>query len=422
MTIKLFYNDAYLRRTEAEIEEVKIDGRKIRLLLNRTIFYPEGGGQPSDRGFIRGKGFEAKVEHVSGRDKIWHDGELRGRKPKAGEKVELELDWGWRYENMKQHTGQHILSAVLKDFYDSDTTGFQIFENYNKIEIDFDGELTWEHILKAEIKANKIVSDDLPVQIESHEELPMNIKSFLRKPLSEKVIPPIRIVSIPGIDVIACGGTHVKSTREIGPIKVLSFYRKTRNIWRIEFACGNRALNYLNMLLEDYWKSLNEMSNKNRPLVERIREFHKEFEKLEEEKMELRKELWRWKAKALISRAEKLEGIKIISTVESWSMKDAQAFLVYLVDKNPNTIALVAGRNYVIFAKNRNVGGIPMNILLKEVLKEIGGGGGGSEILARGGGFKVEPERVLEIARKKLLRIINNYDKKFTHNNQNAYM
>ncbi|WP_461865465.1 alanyl-tRNA editing protein [Thermococcus sp.] len=408
MTVKLFYEDAYLKEAETEVKDVEIEGQKIRLLLDRTIFYPEGGGQPSDKGIIRGEGFEIEVYSVSGKDEIWHEGKLKGRKPAVGEKVELRLDWEWRYENMKQHTGQHILSAVLKDLYNSNTTGFHIFKDYSKIEIDFDGELTWEHILKAEIEANKIVSEDLPVRIKTYEDLPPKVKNSLRKSLSEKVKPPIRIVSIPSVDLIACGGTHVKSTREIGLIKVLNFYRKTRNIWRIEFACGNRALKYLDRLLEDYWESLNEMPNKNRPLIERIKELDGELKKLEGEKAELRKELWRWKAEALLSRAETLRGIKIISAVESWnmSMKDSQAFVVYLVDKNPDTVALIASKNYLIFAKNRNVKGVSMNVLLREVLGEIGGGGGGSEILARGGGFKVEPEKALEIAMEKLKRAL----------------
>ncbi|WP_456394502.1 alanyl-tRNA editing protein [Thermococcus sp.] len=403
MTVKLFYDDAYLREASAVIRDVKLkEGGEIRLLLDRTVFYPEGGGQPSDRGLIGGEGFRIEVTRVSGKDEIWHEGRLEGRTPAIGEKVKLRIDWEWRYENMKQHTGQHILSAVLKDLYGSSTTGFQIFEDYSKIEIDFDGELTWEHILRAELEANRIVSRDLPVLIETYEELPVELMGSLRKSLPEKVKPPIRIVSIPGVDIIACGGTHVRSTKEVSLIKVLRFYRKTRNIWRIEFACGGRALEYLDTLLQDYWRSLDEMPNKNRPLAERIRELKGELEKLEKEKVELRRGLWRWKAEALLSRAEELGGVRVVSTVESTGMKDAQAFAVYLVDKNPGTVALIAGRNYVIFARNRDVKGISMNVLLREVLKETGGGGGGSEVLARGGGFKAEPGRVLEIALRKL--------------------
>ena len=107
-----------------------------------------------------------------------------------------------------------------------------------------------------------------------------------------------------------------------------------------------------------------------------------------------------------MDRAEEVGGIKVISIVEDADMKDAQAFVINLVDKNPNSIALVAGRRYLIFAKNKNVRGISMNALLRKVLRETGGGGGGSEVLARGGGFKIEPERVLELAKKELKELL----------------
>ncbi|NJE11071.1 DHHA1 domain-containing protein [Thermococcus sp. MAR1] len=402
MTEKLFYKNAYLWEAGARVERVEKSDKKVRVLLNRTIFYPEGGGQPSDRGIIAGEGFRITVEKVEGKDEIWHEGKLEGRLPEPGEPVRLILDAEWRYENMRQHTGQHILSAVFKDLYGANTTGFQIFEKYNKIEIDYPGELTWEMVLEVEKAANGIVWSDLPVEVEVYEKLPDELRKKLRKELSDKVRPPIRIVSIPEVDVIPCGGTHVRSTREVGIIKVVNFYRKSRKLWRIEFVCGNRALKYLDELMADYWLSLDEMPNKNRPLVERVEELKAEIERLNEEKDGLRRELWRWKAKALLEDAEEINGIRVVSYIEDAPMKDAQAFVVYLVDKNPGTVALVAGENYAIFAKNREVKGLSMSDLLREVLSQVGGGGGGSEALARGGGFKVSREEVLETARRVL--------------------
>jgi alanyl-tRNA synthetase len=399
VTLKLFYTDPYPREASAKIMDIEVKENKARVLLDRTIFYPEGGGQPSDRGVIKGNGFRIEVEKVEGKNEIWHEGTLKGRIPEKGEEVKLELDWEWRYENMRQHTGQHILSAILKRMYNSDTTGFQIFPEYNKIEINFDEELTWEHILAAELEANEVVWANIPVEIEEYEKLPKEVRSALRKSLPEDISGKIRVVKIGDIDLIPCGGTHVKNTGEVGFIKVLNFYRKTKNIWRIEFACGYRALIYLDRLLQDYWESLDKMPNKNRPLTDRIEELKQELENAEKEKVELRRELWEWKGKALLSNADEIDGIKVISYIESMDMKDAQAFIVHLVDKNPNTMVLAVGKNYAIFAKNKDTKGISMNELLKEVLREVGGGGGGSEILARGGGFKKTPEEVLEVAK-----------------------
>jgi len=400
MTEKLFYADPYLKETTARVLKVESEGEKVRLLLDRTIFYPEGGGQPSDRGIIEGDGFRILVEKVLGKDEIWHEGRLEGRLPEEGDDVRLLLDWEWRYENMRAHTGQHVLSAVIKGLYDAETTGFQIFEEHSKIEIDYPGDLTWEMVERVERLSNEVVWGDIEVEVEVYDELPQDIQSRLRKTLSEKVKPPIRIVRIGTVDVTPCGGTHVGSTREIGLIKVLRFYRKSRKLWRIEFATGNRALSALNEVLADYWESLDEMPNKNRPLAERVRELKGEIDGLEAEKDSLRRELWQWKAKALLQDAQNIGGIKIVSHREEWPMKDAQAFAIHFADKNPGTVLLLAGENYVVFAKNREVEGVSMVELLREVLNEVGGGGGGSENLARGGGFKVSPEEVLQIAER----------------------
>ena len=399
MTEKLFYRDPYLREATARVIDVKKNGGKIALLLERTIFYPEGGGQPSDRGWIEGENFRMEVKRVYGKDGVWHEGHVEGE-VKPGETVRLVLDWEWRYENMRNHTGQHLLSALIKGILDADTTGFQIFESHNKIEIDYPGELNWELIFEIERKTNELVWGDLPVEVAVYEELPEELRRSLRKGLSQKVRPPIRVVEIGNVDLSPCGGTHVRSTREIGLVKVLNFYRKSRKLWRIEFASGNRALKYLDGILEDYWGSLNEMPNKNRPLLERVGELKGEIERLEVERDALRRELWEWKAKALLGSAEEIGGIRVVSHVERTPLKDAQAFAVHLVDKNPNTVALIVGENYAVFAKNREVEGISMEGLLKEVLSKTGGGGGGSEVLARGGGFKVAPEKVLGLARE----------------------
>ncbi|WP_456365193.1 alanyl-tRNA editing protein [Thermococcus sp.] len=398
MTEKLFYRDPYLREANARITGVEVEGKRVKLTLDRTIFYPEGGGQPSDRGRIEGNGFAVRVEKVTGKDEIVHEGIIEGRTPEVGGEVRLILDWEWRYENMRAHTGQHILSAIIKGLYGAETTGFQIFPEYNKIEIDHSGELKWTEILEIERKTNGVIWGDIPVEVEVYGELPAELRSLLRKEVSSKVRPPIRVVRIGTVDVTPCGGTHVRSTGEIGFLKVLRVYRKSRKLLRVEFATGVRALKYLDELLEDYWSTLNEMPNKNRPLVERVGELKEELEELEAEKDSLRRELWEWKGRALLKEAVEVEGVRVVAHVESSPMKDAQAFAVSFADKNPGTVIVLAGKNYLILAKNRGVKNIDMREVLREVLSKAGGGGGGSEVLARGGGFKENPERVLEIA------------------------
>ncbi|NJE62487.1 DHHA1 domain-containing protein [Thermococcus sp. 21S7] len=402
MTKRLYYSDPYIKETTARVVDVKNLGNGlVEVLLDRTIFYPEGGGQPSDRGLIEGDGFTIEVTKVKEREEIWHEGVIAGRLPERGEKVTLKIDWDWRYENMKNHTGQHILSAVLKELYDLDTTGFQIFEHYNKIEVN--GGLDWEMITKAEIEANRIVSEGIPVTIEEFKYLPDDLVKTLRKHVS-KVTDRVRIVSIGNVDKTPCGGTHVGNTSEIGTIKILRFYKKSKNLWRIEFVAGNRALKTLNELLEDYWKALDEMPNKNRPLFERVGELKAEMDSLEGRLDELRRELWRWKKLALIDKAEEVGHYNVISLVEKWPMKDAQAFAVNFVEENPGLILLLASEDYVLFARNEEVD-VSMRDLLSKVIEEFGGKGGGTDNLARGR-IEAEPEDVLDVAREILREII----------------
>ena len=402
MTERLYYSDPYLTETTAKVVEVKDLGNGlVEVLLDRTIFYPEGGGQPSDRGLIEGDGFIIEVTKVKEREEIWHEGVIEGRLPEKGEEVKLKLDWDWRYENMKNHTGQHILSAVLKKLYDLDTTGFQIFEHYNKIEVN--GPLDWDMITEAEIEANRIIAEGIPVTVEEFKYLPDDIVKTLRKHVS-KVTDRVRIVSIGDVDRTPCGGTHVRNTSEIGFIKVLRFYKKSKNLWRIEFVAGNRALRALNELLEDYWSALGETPNKNRPLVERVRELKAEMDSLEEKLDELRHELWRWKGLTLIDKAEEIGDYNVVTLVEKWPMKDAQAFAVNFVENNPGSILLLASEDYVLFARNEEVD-VSMKELLSKVIEELGGKGGGTDNLARGR-VEAEPEDVLDVAKEKLRELI----------------
>lgn len=404
MTKKLFYRDPYLRETTAKVLGVEGRGKRIRLLLDRTIFYPEGGGQPSDRGLIEGEGFRVYVENVKGKDEVWHEGKLWGRLPEEGETVRLILDWEWRYENMRAHTGQHIISAVIKDLLGADTTGFQIFSDHNKIEIDYPGELNWGLITEVEGKTNEVIWGDVDVGIEVYEEIPEELKSRLRKALSEKVKPPIRIVRIGTVDVTPCGGTHVRSTREVGIVKVLNFYRKSRKLWRIEFVAGNRALKALSEILKDYWGSLRMMPRKDRLLSERVLELKDEISKLEDRLESMRRELWHWKGRSLLKDAVEVGSVKVVASFEEWPMKDAQAFAVNFVKENPNVVLLLAGEKYILFARNEGVN-ISMKELFKQVAEKLGGKGGGTDNLARGR-VEAEPETILKVAKEFLRELV----------------
>ncbi len=409
MTEKLFYSDPYLKETRAKVLDAREKNGTVEVLLDRTIFYPEGGGQPSDRGTIEGDGFRIEVERVRGKDEIWHIGKLMGRLPREGDEASLRLDWEWRHENMKAHTGQHIISAVIKGLYGAGTTGFQIFPEHSKIEIDYPGELTWDMIERVERLTNEVVWADVDVETyvySSLDDMPQEIRDRLRKDLSPKVRPPIRIVKIGTVDVTPCGGTHVRSTREIGMVKVLRFYRKTRKLWRIEFVTGKRAISSLNIILSDYWRSLDEMPRKDRPLFERVFDLKTTIDELKRELDDVRRELWNWKGKALLDRAKEVRGVKVVAHVDDADMKDAQAFAVHLVDKNPGTVAVIGGRRYVLIARNKDIEGLSAVEVLRKALKRVGGRGGGSDNLAKGGGFRATPEEAVSAVVEEVKKLL----------------
>jgi len=156
----------------------------------------------------------------------------------------------------------------------------------------------------------------------------------------------------------------------------------------------------MNEILRDYWGSLDLMPNKNPPLIERINEVLRTVNSLENRIEELRREIWEWKGKALLKEGVKVGNYTVITHVENWNMKDAQAFAIDFVKKNSNTILLLANEKYVLFAKNEGVP-VSMRELLKEVIDELGGKGGGTDNLARGR-VEAKPEEIFDVALEKL--------------------
>lgn len=229
MTEKMYNNNPYLKEWEAEILDIKEEEDKYLILLDRTAFYPEGGGQPSDRGYID----DVQVLHVfeEGKD-IFH---VVSKKPENN-KVKCKLDFKRRYDLMQQHTGQHLLSAVLYNDYNADTSSFHLGEDYISVDISMP-EMSEVLIRTVEEKANNFIYDNLEVKAYIVD------KSELEKlPLRKvpKVEEDIRIVEIDKIDYSPCCGTHVKNTGELGIIKIVKT-EKYKGATRVYFKCGRRA-------------------------------------------------------------------------------------------------------------------------------------------------------------------------------------
>lgn len=227
---ELFYRDTYAREFTADVVSCTEGQNGFEVVLSDTAFYPEGGGQPADHGKL-GDAVVTDVKRVSGIIVHCTDKALA-----VGSTVKGILDWSRRYDNMQNHTGEHVISGLIHKKYGFDNVGFHMDEDV--ITVDFDGVIPANELLAIEQQVNDAIYADIPVNVlfPSAEELKaMNYRS--KKELTGKV----RIVDIPGCDRCACCGTHVARTGEIGLLKVLSS-EKHRGGTRILFVCGARAL------------------------------------------------------------------------------------------------------------------------------------------------------------------------------------
>lgn len=227
MTVRLYYDDSYLREFEAAVVGSAESGRKV--YLDRSAFYPASGGQPCDYGDIAG----VRVLDVQEEDdRVAHWLEA----PLAGERVTCRIDWARRFDHMQQHTGQHLLSAVLMDLFGYQTVSFHLGEESSTIDIEAES-LATDQVRQAELRANQIVFENRPVRVLYADSDSGNLG--LRKASDRS--GELRIIEIEGCDRSACGGTHVRATGEIGPVLIRKLDKIRGNV-RVEFLCGGRAV------------------------------------------------------------------------------------------------------------------------------------------------------------------------------------
>ena len=237
-TRKLYYEDSHVQTFSATALSCRQTDKGWEVILDATAFYPEGGGQAADTGFLNG--IRVKDTREQG-ETVVHFCEAP---LEAGSIVEGIIDWEPRFRRMQQHSGEHIVSGIINRRYGYHNVGFHMGSDI--ITIDFDGVIPAEDLASIEAEANGAVWSNLAVKCwyPSEEELP-NV--FYR---TKRALPwPVRIVQVPGFDSCACCGTHVCSTGEIGLIKLFSVIG-FRGGTRMEMACGSSALKLLNNAYE----------------------------------------------------------------------------------------------------------------------------------------------------------------------------
>jgi len=396
-TKRIYYDDAFVREFAAEVlaceEQAGNAGKRWRVLLDRTALYPASGGQPDDRGKI---GAAAVVEIVDEGERIAHFVDA----PLNLGPVKAEVDWTRRFDHMQQHTGQHLLSAVLQTKFGLETVSFHLGEEI--CTIDLRGtEPSTGSLFAAEQAANEVIFEDRPVKIlyATREELR---GLGVRKEVERE--GTLRVIEIEGADLQPCGGTHVARTGQIGMVQ-LRRCTKIRQDWRLEFLCGERVARAARA---DY--------ETRRGIAERLKCSAEEVAGAVEKALAEREASFKL-AKARGERLAELEaekivretpvgdrGIRVVARVIEGVEASFVLMLAPAIAAHEGTVVLMARREcgHVLFGQHPSVGK-DMNALLKKVMVEVGGKGGGTKDFARGG--LSEPgnaARAIELARAEL--------------------
>lgn len=379
MTEKLFYENQYEKSFTAEIINIVEKTNEFHIVLDKTLFYPEGGGQPSDIGTIE----SIPVLSVYENDGIIYH--ITEKKPIKIHKLKCSINWAHRFDFMQQHLGQHILSACLLEKFNATTIGAHL--GSTSCTLDVDKLLNVNQIEEALTYANDIIFDNIDVEVLYPTK--SELKKLSIKKTSTKIGEQIRIVKISDLDINPCCGIHPKSTLEVQIIKVVKF-EKHKTGTRIEFLCGKRGIQ--NSFINDKFASTvcSKLHCNSEDALLQIDKLAQDFSKLSAENRALKSNIADYEIKEMIENCEKIDGISIIKSIHSnVDLKHVNLLASKLVAYE-NVIVLFGvkseDRATLIFMCSKDLNIISMNMLLKDAITLIDGKGGGSNISAQGGG------------------------------------
>jgi alanyl-tRNA synthetase len=387
MTERLYLRDSYLAQFSASVTAARDDAGRPAVVLDRSAFYPEGGGQPADRGTLG----EARVVDVQERGgEIVH---VLDRALQPGSTVDGHVDWERRFDHMQQHHGQHLLSAAFERVHGAATVSFHLGERTCTIDLETSVSRLDEKALRAaEAAANESVWRNLPVEARD-----FDAEERARLSLRKEPVKGNRVILVEGVDASPCGGTHPARTGEVGCIAVLGAQKWGSGASRVEFVCGNRVVKLV--AEQAQWLAAAAEALKTAPRDVASSAKRVADEALAKRKLadQLERELARARAAELAS-----GGSPIVVKVERASLARALATAV----AERGTVAIVAavedGRAHLFFARPKGSAGPAMNDLLREALALLGGKGGGNADLAQGSGEPARLDEALSAARARL--------------------
>jgi alanyl-tRNA synthetase len=385
-TERLYYNDSHLIEFEARVVEIseRVSGWAA-VTLDRTAFYPTGGGQPSDTGTLNGL---RVVECIDDEDNgVLHV--IQGRPPGIGTAVKGRVDWLRRLDHIQQHTGQHILSQALVTLFNAPTKGFRVLDDCCEIDVELTNPSN-ELIERGVELANNVIWEDRLITIQT-----VSAQEAAGLPLRKEPSRDgdLRLIEIEGFDLTPCGGTHAYRTGEVGMIAV-RHWERAKGLTRIEFVAGMRALadyRRANRTAREvaslFSSGRDDAASLASRMLEENKELHRRVRALEEVAA-------RVEAEELLAKASANEmGLRVVTDVLDDHDAESLKHLAQALIAHPNTVALLGSKDKeaarLVFARSADTPG-DMNALMKEACALLDGRGGGKADMAQGGGKNVE--------------------------------
>ena len=369
-TQRLYYTDSYRTEFEARVVDVADEGRRV--YLDQTAFYPSSGGQPHDLGTLAGARITDVIDEGERIANVL-ESPLAG----AGGALLGVVAWERRFDHMQQHTGQHLLSAVLEELFGYHTASVHFGRDYSSLDLDVES-VSAERIVEAETRANAIVAENRAVTTSFED---ASGATGLRKESGRTGI--LRIVSIAGLDRSACGGTHVRATGEIGAILVRKVER-VRKSARLEFVCGLRAVRRARADFESLTRIAGALSASLDDAPALVAAQSEQLRAGENERRRMERELAGYRAKALYDAApadarnlhvvrQDAASMDELRTLAQATIALPRAVLVGTIGEPPSLLLATAEDT-----------GLDAGRLLREGVTRVGGRGGGSSRIAQG--------------------------------------
>ena len=365
-TEKLYYQDPCLCRFSAMVLTCTEGKDGYLVTLDRTAFYPEGGGQTADHGTL-GPAAVTDVHEKGG--VIFHTCD---RALEPGAAVEGLVDWPRRFDHMQQHSGEHILSGILCRRYHCDNVGFHL--GADTVTIDYNVPLTWEQVLAAEAEANAVVWADRPAEITYPSPEELEALDYRSK---KELTGQVRIVTFPEADCCACCGTHVLRAGQVGLVKVLSCQKFHQGV-RLEILCGNRAVTYLSAVYEQARAAGQQLSVKPVELSAAVERLTAELTAVKARHAELESRL-------IAGTAARYAGAGDVLLVEPPMQPDVARRLADAVARSCNGLAavLAGAEDRYVYALVQSQGQ-DISPLVKALNASLHGRGGGRSGFAQG--------------------------------------